>query len=130
MSIVFIRQAIVESGVRLDGRNPTDYRDVSINLIRQEQITTAEVQLGSTFPVATVSGVISTPYPDRPIEGQLNFSVEISTNCSLCGVSKTDLERMLERSIRESEAMDLESLWYVCCIPFNALTNTITSTRL
>ena len=43
---VFIRQALYESGLRLDGRGISDYRDATIELSRTETTCSSEVHLG------------------------------------------------------------------------------------
>ena len=45
----FIRQALAEAGLRLDGRGVDDFRDVSINLSRTETSSRSEVQIGNTL---------------------------------------------------------------------------------
>eukprot|EP01036_Dinobryon_divergens_P026026 gene26026-34628_t len=122
--IAFIRQALYDSGLRLDGRGVDDYRDTSIELSRTETSCTSEVHIGSTFVVAVVSSEIVPPYPDKPVEGILQFSADISpTTEARGGVSHTDIVRYLERSIRDSDAIDTESLciisglkvWQITC---------------
>ena len=44
--IAFIRQALYDSGLRLDGRGVDDYRDTSIELSRAETSCTSEVHIG------------------------------------------------------------------------------------
>ena len=121
----FIRDALL-SGLRLDGRAPNDSRSMEIQLSRQECSSVAEVQVGETRVICVVKGAVVAPFPDRPTEGTLLFSVEFSnlaeTN-SLNSISANELTRFLERSIKESEAIDLESLciisgekvWCISC---------------
>jgi exosome complex component RRP45 len=108
--LVFIRQALFESSVRLDGRGITDCRDVSITLSRSEKNSTSEVQIGDTFVITVVSGEIVAPYPDRPTDGILQFNADVSTLAENSGFLHSDLSRLLERAIRESESIDTESL--------------------
>lgn len=110
MFAVFIRQALFESSVRLDGRGITDCRDVSINLSRSEKNSTSEVQIGDTFVITVVTGEIVAPYPDRPTDGILQFNADVSTLAENSGFLHSDLSRLLERAIRESESIDTESL--------------------
>jgi exosome complex component RRP45 len=110
---VFIRQALLESGIRLDGRGADDYRELSIKLERSEASSTSEIQLGSTLVVTVVTGEIVSPFPDRPIEGILQFSAHVSPHTELAGTSQWELTRMLERSLKDSEALDTESLCIV-----------------
>lgn len=64
----FIRQALGQA-IRLDGRNPNEFRDVEIALSRSEVSASATVVIGSTRVISIVSGEIVVPYPDRPTEG-------------------------------------------------------------
>lgn len=109
----FIRQALFENGIRLDGRGIDDYREIHIKLDRGEATSTSEVHLGNTYVITVITGEIVTPYPDRPVEGMLQFSAHVSTKAELAGLTQWELTRMLERSIKESEAMDTESLCIV-----------------
>eukprot|EP00607_Mallomonas_marina_P007567 CAMPEP_0182418828 /NCGR_PEP_ID=MMETSP1167-20130531/3212_1 /TAXON_ID=2988 /ORGANISM="Mallomonas Sp, Strain CCMP3275" /LENGTH=390 /DNA_ID=CAMNT_0024593257 /DNA_START=33 /DNA_END=1202 /DNA_ORIENTATION=- len=106
---VFIRNALSE-GLRLDGRKLSDCREVSIKLSRGEQSSYSEVTFGRTRVTCSAIGSIVAPYADRPAEGMLNFLVDISPATEKAGVSKTDLIRHLERSIRDSDSLDTESL--------------------
>lgn len=106
----FIRQALLNEGLRLDGRACHDYRAISIKLSRTETSSSCEVVIGETMIVAAVTGEIVSPYPDRPSEGFLLFSTDISDNKV---ISHTEISRYLERAIRHSDALDLESLCIV-----------------
>jgi exosome complex RNA-binding protein Rrp42 (RNase PH superfamily) len=109
----FVRQALFESGIRLDGRGVDDYRQLSINLERAESLSTCEIQLGSTLVMTVVTGEIVTPSSDRPVEGILQFTAHVSPHAELAGASQWELTRMLERSLKDSEALDTESLCIV-----------------
>lgn len=121
--LAFIRQAILESGIRLDGRDVDSYRDIDIKLERSECSSISEVRFDDTLVITAVSGEIVSPYPDRPVEGILQFNVNISTHTELSGITHWELSRMFERSIKESEAIDTESLcivggekvWQISC---------------
>ena len=119
---IFIRQALGE-GIRLDGRLADEYRDVELNLYRGESSSSAEVLIGDTRVFCAVHGQITSPYPDRPTEGMLQFGAELSMGAEQAGLSHVDIVRLLERCIRESEAIDTESLcivggekvWLISC---------------
>lgn len=113
MLTVFIRQALFESGIRLDGRGIDDYREVHIKLTRAESSSTSEVQLGCTLVFAVVTGDIVTPFADRPVEGMLSFNANISTKTEIAGITPWQITRTMERTIKESEAIDTESLCIV-----------------
>jgi exosome complex RNA-binding protein Rrp42 (RNase PH superfamily) len=106
---LFLRQALL-IGSRLDGRNLLDYRGVDISLSRSEISSSAEVIIGNTRVSCSVRGDITVPYPDRPTEGIIQINSEISVKAESCGVSNSELSRLLERAIKETDAIDTESL--------------------
>jgi exosome complex component RRP45 len=110
---VFIRQALAQE-IRLDGRGLAQYREMELTLSRGEMSSRAEVTVGNTRVVSIVSAEIAVPYPDRPTDGILQFNAEVSPMSDTTGaVSRAELTRLLERSIRESDAIDTESLCIV-----------------
>lgn len=119
---LFIRKAL-SSGMRLDGRLFNEFRDVELNLYRGESNSSAEVQIGNTRVFCNVHGQIAIPYPDRPTEGILQFGAQLSQGAESVGLSHIEIVRLLERCIRESEAIDTESLcivggekvWLISC---------------
>ena len=106
---VFIRSALAEN-IRLDGRRIDEHREVSIHLERTESASYADVSIGTTRAVAAIRGEVCKPYPDRPTEGILSISSESSNLAQQSGTSHTEITRMLERAIRDSDAIDTESL--------------------
>ena len=120
----FIRKCLNQN-VRLDGRSVTDYNEVNITLSRQEKSSYAKVLLGQTRVLTVVKGIVCQPYTDRPSDGilQINVDVSLYSNKSTSSASHLDISRYLERSIRDSEAIDLESLcikageqvWCIIC---------------
>lgn len=103
----FIRQALLVDGIRLDGRGSRDYRAVNIKMSRTETSSLCEVGVGDTLVSASCVGEIISPFPDRPSEGFLLFSTDISDNKR---ITHTEISRYLERTIRHSDALDMESL--------------------
>jgi len=109
------------AGLRIDGRQLHEYRDVELSLYRGESKSSAEVVVGNTRVFCAVHGRIVAPYSDRPTEGQLQFNAHMSQGSE--GLTHVDVVRMLERCIRESEAIDTESLcivggekvWQISC---------------
>lgn len=112
----FILRTIVE-GKRLDGRHTYDYRGlkVSFGLARGS----CQVQLGNTRVFAQVSCEVAVPNPSRPSEGQLFVNVELSPmaapNFEAGRMSEfgREINRLIERCIVNSRAVDLESLCIV-----------------
>lgn len=109
---IFVRKSLLEN-LRLDGRGKLDGREVEIAISRTLAKSMAEICFGSTKVVCLVSGEIVSPFQDRPTEGLIEFSVSLVNNSSLkknISVDEAELSRLLERSIRDSDAIDTESL--------------------
>ena len=103
----------LKRGVRLDGRGNHDFRPAEIKTERGEFSSTAEVLLGVTRVVCFVRGEVVAPYPDRPTEGMVQFNAALSFAAESAGFTNNDVVRMLEKAIRESDAIDTESLCIV-----------------
>ncbi|CAN1319015.1 Exosome complex component RRP45B [Linum perenne] len=80
----------------------------------------SEVQLGHTHVMGFVSGQLVQPYRDRPNEGTLSIFTEFSPMADPSfevgrpGESAIELGRIIDRGLRESKAVDMESL---CVLP-------------
>ncbi|CAN6485796.1 unnamed protein product [Victoria cruziana] len=109
----FIETALA-SDLRIDGRRPFDYRRLSIKFGRNDG--TAEVQLGQTHVMAFVTAQLIQPYRDRPNEGILSVFTEFSPMADPSfepgrpGEASVELTRVIDRGLRESRAVDTESL--------------------
>ncbi|XP_058763079.1 exosome complex component RRP45A-like [Vicia villosa] len=109
----FIESALL-SEVRVDGRGPLDYRKLNIKFGRDNG--SAEVQLGETRVMSFVSGQLVQPYRDRPNEGTFSIFTEFSPMADPSfepgrpGESAVELGRIIDRGLRESRAIDTESL--------------------
>ncbi|KAI9009150.1 ribosomal protein S5 domain 2-type protein [Hyaloraphidium curvatum] len=112
----FLLQALKE-GYRLDGRAPDAARPLSLSY--GPDFGSVELSLGDTRVLATVTAEIIRPYPESPGDGQLMFSAEVSP----ISTGKRDrgriseeemlLNRMLERCLKRSRAVDTEGLCIV-----------------
>ncbi|XP_013408376.1 exosome complex component RRP45 [Lingula anatina] len=109
----FILKAIAERR-RLDGREAYDYRKLKITFGIDRGC--CSVELGLTRVLAQVSCEITEPKQTRPTEGLLNVNLELSPmaaphfeagRLSEYGV---ELNRLLERCIKDSRCIDTESL--------------------
>jgi len=119
----FISRGLLE-GSRVDGRTAKTARPIICGLRRGENRSSSEVALGGTRVIASVIGEISAPYEERPQEGFLTFNVEVLASASVDWADSasrrvappvaTRIARILERQIRDSRAIDMESL---CIIP-------------
>ncbi|XP_030538877.2 exosome complex component RRP45A-like isoform X1 [Rhodamnia argentea] len=109
----FIESALL-SGLRVDGRNVYDYRKLSINFGKEDG--SAEVHLGQTRVMGFVTSQLVQPYRDRPNEGSLSIFTEFSPMADPSfepgrpGEFAVELGRVIDRGLRESRAVDTESL--------------------
>lgn len=104
-------------GVRLDGRGQYDGR--SVEIIFGVEHGCCIVMLGNTRVLSQVSCDVSQPKPSRPTEGTLQVYLELSPmgapNFETGKMSEEGVEnaRLLERCVRDSRCIDLESLCIV-----------------
>ena len=115
----FILKALAD-GVRVDGRRPFDTRDLAISCGAGAMGGHVEVQLGLTRVLANVSAEAVEPFPDRPAEGFFQLNVAFSPMASptfepgrLNTDANNEITRMVERALRDSRAVDTESLCIV-----------------
>lgn len=99
----------------MDGRGLYDYRTLKISFPHEPGF--CEVQLGHTRVYVVVRCEVVEPYPDRPTEGFFLFSVQFSPLASAAAepgsnASEEEIEvgRLIERSLRETMAIDTEAL--------------------
>jgi exosome complex RNA-binding protein Rrp42 (RNase PH superfamily) len=113
----FLLGALAE-GLRADGRAFFDPRAPRLRL--GPAAGAAELELGGTRVLASVSAELVEPFPDRPSEGSFALSVELSPMASAAfepgrpSPAAVELGRVLERAIVKSHAVDLEAL---CVLP-------------
>ncbi|PNT68810.1 hypothetical protein BRADI_3g45490v3 [Brachypodium distachyon] len=112
----FIEQAL-QSDLRVDGRRPFDFRKLKIVFGREDG--SAEVELGETRVMGYVTAQLVQPYKDRPSEGTLAIFTEFSPMADPAfepgrpGEAAIELGRVIDRGLRESRAVDMESLCVV-----------------
>lgn len=105
----------IKHGFRVDGRKLLESRTPSIKL-SEDEYGYVEMSWGQTRVNIRVSCEISKPYDDRPFEGIFNINTEISSMASgqFENGKNSDEEvlisRLIEKAIRRSNALDLESL--------------------
>lgn len=125
--ILFIQESL-KQGLRVDGRGLFEVRKLSINFMQKRGHV--EVSLGDSLVFCATEVTIDSPFPDRPNEGFLTFNVNylpmahpgfesvIGSNLSQRGrrfrneISQ-ELERLLEKTIKKSRALNPESLCIV-----------------
>ncbi|KAE8751729.1 hypothetical protein FOCC_FOCC001578 [Frankliniella occidentalis] len=109
----FLKTALSERK-RLDGRSFDDRRSVRINF--GKEYGCCHVALGDTRVLAQVSSEIQQPKSTRPNEGQVFVNVEFSPMSAehvepgKPSEACVEVTRVLEKCIRESKCVDLESL--------------------
>ena len=109
---------LLESNLRVDSRSLLEYRKPI--KIEYEVIKTAEgsarVKVGDTEVIVGVKLEIGEPYPDTPNEGGIIVSAELlplsNPNFELGppSIDAIELARIIDRGIRESNAIDLTRL--------------------
>lgn len=103
---------------RLDGRQPEEFRDIELetDYIHETAEGSARVRMGDTQVVVGVKIGVEEPYDDRPDEGTIVTNAELAPMAAReyeSGPPQEDgveLARVVDRGIRESEAVDLEEL--------------------
>ncbi|XP_057312809.1 exosome complex component RRP45-like isoform X3 [Hydractinia symbiolongicarpus] len=107
----------IRSGIRLDGRQSYDYRNLDIKF--GKDYGCCEVQLGETRVLAQTSAELVKPTDTRPTEGQLFLNVELSPMASPAfengrmSNQGVEVNRLIERCLKESRPIDIESLCLV-----------------
>ncbi|KAI1501229.1 ribosomal protein S5 domain 2-type protein [Biscogniauxia marginata] len=109
----FVLQALQE-GLRVDGRAFDQFRKLDLKF--GDQYGVADVTLGKTRVLAKVSAEVTAPYSDRPFDGIFTITTELSPMASpafeVNRPTETEvlLSRLLEKTVRRSNALDTESL--------------------
>ncbi|GBM37498.1 Exosome complex component RRP45 [Araneus ventricosus] len=112
--------AIISKSKRLDGRNLVDGR--ALNIKFRKEWGGCIVCLGNTAVLSQVSAKVTKPKGSSPVEGVLEVNFEVSpmsapdANLSRSSDEFVELHRSLERCIRDSKCLDLESLCIVAGI--------------
>ncbi len=104
-------------GFRVYRRKPLEYRPIRIETdVGSHADGSAYVELGRTKVVAGVKFEVGQPYPDTPDKGALITDAELLPLASPTfepgppDENAIELARVVDRSIRESNAIDLSSL--------------------
>lgn len=109
--------SIIKKGIRLSGRKLDQYRDIEIitDYIPHAD-GSAYVKLGNTQVLVGVKLELGTPYADTPNEGVMVVSAEFVPMASPSfepgppDENAIELARVIDRSLREIRAIDLEKL--------------------
>jgi len=108
---------LVEEGMRVDERKFDEFRPIKIekNVIKTAE-GSAQVTIGNTNVLVGVKMSVGEPFPDTPNEGVLIVNAELVPIASPTFESgppnedAVELARVVDRGIRESKCIDLESL--------------------
>ncbi|AWR95934.1 exosome complex protein Rrp42 [Acidianus brierleyi] len=108
---------MLERGVREDGRKLTDYRPLNITLDYAKKADgSALVKLGDTSVLAGVKVEEEEPFVDTPSQGNLVVNVELlplayeTFEPGPPDENAIELSRVVDRSLRDSKAVDLNKL--------------------
>jgi len=102
----FVLTALRESQMRVDGRHLQKQRKLQLTFATN--YVTAHI--GKTKVMAVVSHEMTKPYIDKPAQGFLTFQAHAKMNMTTDKELEDRLTIMLERSIKESRALDVECL--------------------
>ncbi|MCD6461645.1 MAG: exosome complex protein Rrp42 [Thermoplasmata archaeon] len=109
--------SILAKGERMDGRRLDESRSINIQFnVTGSAEGSARVQIGKTDVIVGVKMGVGTPYPDSPESGVLSTNAELSPIAAPnfeTGPPREDaieLARVTDRAIRESGAVDFDSL--------------------
>ncbi|MCD6559331.1 MAG: exosome complex protein Rrp42 [Palaeococcus sp.] len=108
---------LLKDGKRIDGRGLEDYRELEVktNVIEKAE-GSAWVKLGNTQVMVGIKADVGEPFPDLPNMGVMTTNVELVPLASPTfepgppDERSIELARVVDRGIRESQAIDLEKL--------------------
>jgi exosome complex component RRP42 len=110
-------EQLIEKGKRLDGRGPDDYREIKIEQgVIEKAEGSARVLLGKTEILVGIKVETGSPFPDTPDNGVLTVNAELVPLASPDfepgppDENSIELARIVDRGIRESDAIDTEKL--------------------
>lgn len=107
----------LDKGIRYDGRALDQFRDIKIETgVSKTAEGSAHIRLGDTELIIGVKLSTGEPYPDSPESGVLTVNAEFLPLSSPDfesgppGIESIELARVIDRGIRESEAIDYKKL--------------------
>jgi exosome complex component RRP42 len=107
----------IQKDVRYDGRKRTEYRSIEIKTGHIETAEgSAEVTIGDTRVIAGVKLSVGSPYSDTPDNGSLMVNTELlptadeDYEAGPPTIEAIELARVIDRSIREGDAIDSKNL--------------------
>lgn len=110
-------EKLIDKAKRLDGRALSDYREIEIEQgIIEKAEGSARILLGKTEVLVGVKVETGTPFPDTPNDGVMTVNAELVPLASETfepgppDENSIELARIVDRGIRESNAIDTEKL--------------------
>lgn len=112
---------LISKGMRLDGRDITEYREVKLEMgVVERAEGSAHVRLGKTEVMVGIKIELGEPYADAPEQGVLAVNTELVPLASPSfepgppNENAIEIARVVDRGVRESKAIALEKL---CAVP-------------
>jgi exosome complex component RRP42 len=112
---------LIERDKRLDDRSFTEYRNIKLETGLIEKANgSAFIELGNTKVLVGIKVTLEEPFSDTPDKGKLTVTAELVPVASPLfepgppNENAIELARIVDRGIRESEAIDLHEL---CLLP-------------
>jgi len=109
--------ASLSKGIRFDGRKPEEMRKITVEPgFSVSAEGSARVKIGETEVLAGVKMAVETPYPDCADRGNLMVNAELlplsspEFEAGPPGIDSIEISRVVDRGIRESEAIDFKKL--------------------
>lgn len=110
-------ETAIKAGIRRDGRALDEFRPITIETgISSTAHGSAKITVGDSVIVAGVKIDVGTPYADTPDEGSLMVAAELlpmsnpEYESGPPSEGSIEVARVVDRSIRESKAIDLKKL--------------------
>lgn len=108
---------LLSKNSRIDGRGLLDYREIKVEKgLIGRAAGSAQVSIGSTKVLAGVKVELGEPFPDVPDKGVLTVNAELVPLASPAfepgspDENAVELARIVDRALRETEAIDLKML--------------------
>ena len=135
--VQFLERALQGAALRTDGRRLRDARKLQVHF--GERLGWCEVHLGDTVVIASVDASLGPPREERPYEGTLTVTTDMTPMAGVeydangpgaAGEARERealFDRLLERAVRRTEALDRESL---CIIAGKCVWNIVLTVHL
>jgi len=109
--------SFIKKGLRFDGRKLDELRKASLEYsVAKGAEGSARVKIGETEVIVGIKMSVEKPYPDRPEEGTMMVGAELlplsnpDFELGPPDIKSIELARVVDRGIRESQAIDTKQL--------------------